>query len=132
LLGRRSDAVVAKNNLAFVLADTESPSKQELDRALSLARDARQRLPGNPEVADTLGWVLCKRKEYAEAAKLLEESVAAKSAGPDRATTLYHLAVAQEGLGDKSAAKASAERALSEAKDFPSRDATAKLLERVK
>lgn len=132
LLAKRGDVLAAKNNLAFLLADAKAPTKKDLDRALALARDVRQRLSENPEVADTLGWVLVKRKEYPEATKVLEESVSGQAAGPGRSSALYHLAVAHEAQGDKDGARKEVEQALAEAKEFPGRDGATALLERLK
>jgi tetratricopeptide (TPR) repeat protein len=132
LLAKRGDVLAAKNNLAFLLADSKAPTKKDLDRALSLARDVRQRLSENPEVADTLGWVLTQRKEYAEAIKVLEEAVNGQPAGPGRSSALYHLAVARQGQGDQDRARKELEQALAEAKEFPGRDRAATLLERSK
>jgi tetratricopeptide (TPR) repeat protein len=132
LLAKRGDVLAAKNNLAFLLAESKAPTKKDLDRALTLARDVRQRLSENAEVADTLGWVLVKRKEYAEATKVLEESVSNQAAGPGRSAALYHLAVAQEAQGKKDDARKGLEQALSDSKDFPGREGATALLERLK
>ena len=132
LLARRSDVLAAKNNLAFLLADAKAPTAKDLDRALSLAREVRQRLPGNAEVADTLGWVLTRRKEHAEAVKVLEESVAGQPAGAGRASALYHLAWALDARGDRERARQELERALAESREFPGHEDAAALLQRLK
>ena len=132
LLAKRGDVLAAKNNLAFVLADAKSPTRKDLDRALSLASDVRKRLSENPEVADTLGWVLFKRKEHAEAAKVLEEAVSGQPAGAGRSAALYHLAATHDALGDKARAVKELEQALGEAKDFPGRPDAEALLQRLK
>ena len=46
-------APVAANNLAFLYADTDG----NLDQALALAKAAAGRLPDEPAVTDTIGWV---------------------------------------------------------------------------
>ena len=53
-----SRAPVAANNLAWILAD----SGENLDRALQLARSAAERIPNQPEVIDTVGWVYYKKQ----------------------------------------------------------------------
>lgn len=83
--GRRSDAIasydksitlnpdlaMAKNNLAYLLAESGS----DLDRALELAQRAKEELPDDGNVADTLGWVLLKRGLPSAAIGYFEEAV---------------------------------------------------------
>ena len=61
----------AKNNLAYLLADTPGG---DLDRALELAQQAKEQLPDDPNTADTLGWVLLKRGVPSAAIGYLEEA----------------------------------------------------------
>jgi tetratricopeptide (TPR) repeat protein len=61
----------AKNNLAYLLADTPGG---DLDRALELAQQAKEQLPDDPNAADTLGWVLLKRGVPSAAIGYLEEA----------------------------------------------------------
>jgi len=83
--GERGDALVAyeraialndalgqaKNNLAYLLADTPGG---DLDRALELAQQAKEQLPDDPNAADTLGWVLLKRGVPSAAIGYLQEA----------------------------------------------------------
>jgi tetratricopeptide (TPR) repeat protein len=85
------------NNLAFLLAETGG----DLDRALTLAQHARQLMPDQVEVSDTLGWVYLKKGMGEPAIEIFLDLVA-KS--PDRATYRYHLAMAYHLKGDQSAA----------------------------
>src|SRR5262249_47448418 len=48
------DQAAAKNNLAWLLANSDNATPADLDRALQLAQDAKNALPNNPSVADTL------------------------------------------------------------------------------
>ena len=48
-----SEAAVAANNLAWIYAS----QGRELDRAMKLAAMAKRRIPGDPDVADTLAWI---------------------------------------------------------------------------
>lgn len=82
--GRRPDAIdayekaislnaglaMAKNNLAYLLAD----SGGDLDRALELAQQAKEQLPDDGNVADTLGWVLLQRGLFSAAIGYLQEA----------------------------------------------------------
>jgi len=78
---------IAMNNLAFALADTGS----ELDRALALAEAAQRKLPNNPGVADTVGWVYV-RKGLNDSAIQVFNSLVKKY--PDEPALRYHLGVA--------------------------------------
>lgn len=104
-IGLDANAAVAANNLAWMLAE----SGAELDRALQLAQMAKARLPGRPEVNDTLGWVLHKRGLNAEAVKPLEEAVAA---APDTAIYRHHLGMVYAAVGETARAREALSRAL--------------------
>lgn len=92
------DLQVARNDLAFALAQTGG----DMNRALDLAREARSALPDSPSVADTLGWIYYKRglmepamDEFRTASEL-----ATNKGGPAlRAEIHYHMALALEALG---------------------------------
>jgi tetratricopeptide (TPR) repeat protein len=64
------DLAIAKNNLAYLLAE----SGGDLDRALELAQQAKEQLPDDANSADTLGWVLLKRGVPSAAIGYLEEA----------------------------------------------------------
>ena len=51
------NAPVAANNLAFIYAEQGT----NLDVALQLATSAKQGLPDDPSVDDTLGWIYYKK-----------------------------------------------------------------------
>ncbi len=87
----------AKNNLAYLLADTG----KDLDRALDLAQDAKALLPNDSNAADTLGWVLFKRGVNGAAVGYLKESVASADADdPALGVIRHHLAQAYEADGN--------------------------------
>jgi tetratricopeptide (TPR) repeat protein len=87
----------AKNNLAYLLAD----SGQDLDRALDLAQDAKALLPNDANAADTLGWVLFKRGVNGAAVGYLKESVDnADADDPALGVIRHHLAQAYEADGN--------------------------------
>ena len=48
---------VAANNLAWMFAETG----ENLDMALQLAQAATRRVPEQPEIQDTLGWIYYKK-----------------------------------------------------------------------
>ncbi|MDJ0866804.1 MAG: tetratricopeptide repeat protein [Myxococcota bacterium] len=99
----------ARNSLAFALAE----SGGDLDRALSLAREARVALPESPYVADTLGWVLHLSDQNIEAEPLLYEALRGSPADSQALPEIhYHLAVTLVALGKYEPALVHARRAL--------------------
>ena len=104
-LAQTPDFPAALNNLAYLDAEHFN----ELDRAYDLAHKASTLQPDNPAVNDTLGWVLYKKGDYAQAVRFLQES-AAKS--PNELQVLYHAGMAQYMMGQKDAARADFEQAL--------------------
>jgi tetratricopeptide (TPR) repeat protein len=116
-----STAPVAANNLAWITAQEQG----DLDRALQLATLAADRLPKNPEVHDTLGWVRFHRKEYTEAIVALKQSV---EEDPSNPIYLYHLGLAHARAGQTNEARQSLKRALSLKPDFDGASDAQKLL----
>jgi putative PEP-CTERM system TPR-repeat lipoprotein len=98
-------AAIAANNLAYIYAEQEA----NLDSALQLAQVARQKLPKNPDVADTLAWVYVKKNLASIAMPLLEEAMASR---PDNPLFRYHLGVAQMQQGQKTRGRQTLEQAL--------------------
>lgn len=85
----------AKNNLAYLLAETDA----DLDRALDLAQEAKALLPDSPNAADTLGWVLYKRGIPSAAIGYLREATAGFAGMGDEealGVVRHHLALAYE------------------------------------
>ena len=97
LLAITPDFVPGLNNLACHLLEHSA----EWDRATDLARKARELAPGDPVVADTLGWILYRKKDYIMALPSLRESVA-KS--PHVAAGHYRVARTLYMIGDEQAA----------------------------
>jgi len=99
------DAPVAANNLAYLYAEQGT----NLDIALQLATSAKQRLPDDPNVDDTIGWIYYKKDLASLAIKPLEESLSKR---PDNAEVLYHLGLSHAKLGDNAKARESLTAAL--------------------
>lgn len=59
------------NNLAYLLADSNSA----LDKALDYAERAYKALPNNPSVLDTYGYVLLKNRKVKEADEFLQRAM---------------------------------------------------------
>jgi tetratricopeptide (TPR) repeat protein len=60
------------NNIAYLMADNDI----ELDKAVSYARRAHQKLPGNAVFLDTYAYALCKTGEYAQAETYMRQVIA--------------------------------------------------------
>jgi tetratricopeptide (TPR) repeat protein len=106
---------VAANNLAYLYAEEGT----NLDMALQLASTAKQGLPENPDVDDTLGWVYYKKDMASMAIRSFEESLKRR---PDTAEVLYHLGLAHAKAGDEAKAREALERALKLNPQFPGND----------
>ncbi len=100
--------VLALNNVAYILAETG----QDLDQALTYAERAKQKMPANLDVSDTLGWIYIKKNLSDQAINIFAELV---KKDPNRAIYHYHLAMAYYQKGDKLNAKKSAQLALTKA-----------------
>lgn len=111
----------ALNNLACLYADHFG----KLDRAFELAQTAREILPNSPETADTLGWILHRRGQYARALPLLEQAAAAL---PKNGDVLYHLGLTHYMLGAEEPARQAFQRALATPGVFASKDSAQEYL----
>jgi tetratricopeptide (TPR) repeat protein len=95
---------IALNNVAILYAERFN----QLDKAFASAQKARELFPLDPHVADTLGWILVKRRQYPWALTLLQESAAKL---PALADVHYHLGIARYMMGEEEAARESLENA---------------------
>ncbi|MCH2186321.1 tetratricopeptide repeat protein, partial [Myxococcota bacterium] len=92
------DAAESKNNLAYLMAETDGA---DLDQALKLAQEAKAAMPDSANAADTLGWVLYQRGVPSAALGYLRE--ASQLAGADDPALNeieIHLALAYEANGN--------------------------------
>ena len=99
------NAVVAANNLACLYVD----KGEQIDLALQLAQRAKQVLPNDPRVNDTLGWIYYKKKLLPQAVAALEQSV---QRDPSMSLHQYHLGMAYVQSGDWLRARRPLEKAL--------------------
>ena len=90
----------AANNLAWILIERGG----DKDRALSYAETAREALPRDPHIADTLGWIYYHKQMYAKSVSLLTEAV---DRFPEEPLILYHHGMAQYGNNNSVEAKKS-------------------------
>ena len=86
LLKQKNDFLPAMNNLAYLYGE----GGRDLDRALELALAVSRKLPDNPDVADTLGWIYVLQKEYSKAEPYLEKAIDKK---PENSAVIYHMGV---------------------------------------
>lgn len=102
----------AANNLAWLMADKLNG---DLEEALKLAQTAKEVIPNEGGVADTLGWVYFKKGSARAALPYIEEALESDQkagraiANPD---VLGHLAEVKFALGDKEGAKQAIDEAL--------------------
>ena len=120
-LGIRPDFAPAANNLAYLLVDQD----KDMEEALALARQAKEKLPQDPNVMDTLGLVYYKRGLYDSAISEFNDSI---EKAPDKAAVHYHLGLAYHQKNDNARARAAFEAALSLDDKFPGADEAKKWL----
>ncbi len=111
----------AANNLAWI----EAESGENLERAFQLAQTARDNYPGDPHVADTLGWIYYRMNVFGRAVPYLEEA-AAKLA--DNAVVRYHLGMTYHKLGRAEDARKELKKALDLDPRFKGADEASKVL----
>jgi tetratricopeptide (TPR) repeat protein len=113
------DLAIAKNNLAYLMAERS----KDLDRALDLAQEAKAKLPDNPNAADTLGWVLYKKNVPAAAIGYLREAVGGlRPEDPSLPLVRHHLALAYEANGEPAQAIATLQQAVAELEALRTRE----------
>ncbi len=95
----------AANNLAWIYSEIQG----DQDKAFRLAQKAGEGGPDDPQIADTLGWILYKKGNYEWALSYLKESAAKLSSN---AEVQFHLGMTQFKPGDAPAARQALERGL--------------------
>jgi tetratricopeptide (TPR) repeat protein len=105
VLKLQPDNPVVLNNLAYVITEIGG----DLDLALTYVQKAKQKLPQDPNVADTLGWIYIKKNLSNSAIEVYKPLVARV---PNNPTFHYHLGMAYFQKGDKTAARRALEAAL--------------------
>jgi cellulose synthase operon protein C len=90
------DNIVALNNLAWILAESNDPKAREY------AEHAHRLAPFNPGVLDTLGWTIARTGDAKRGAQLL---LMASRLAPSQANIRLHLAKALAESGDKAGAR---------------------------
>lgn len=111
--------VGALNNLANILFKLNDPQAQHY------AQQAYALAPGNPAVADTLGWILVRRREPRQALPYLRDARLRAAGNP---VIQYHLGVALHQLGRDMEARREIKEALSKGPNFEGADDARSLL----
>ncbi len=126
VLKQRPDLPAASNNLAWLIASEENG---DLGEALRLAMQAKQSLPDQPHISDTLGWVHYKRNSYSLALSEFEQALDKRPGDP---IILFHQALALNGLGENDKAIDALEKSLSSETEFQERAEAEDLLKTLK
>jgi tetratricopeptide (TPR) repeat protein len=98
ILTRSPRFAPAANNLAFLILRQGGNT----DVALSYAQTAREGLPNDPYVADTIGWIYYHKNVFKRATSLLQEASDKLASNP---MVQYHLGMALLKSGDKANAR---------------------------
>ena len=117
------DFAPAANNLAWIIA---SEPDGDMGEALRLAMVAKQALPDEPHIADTLGWVHSQRGSPTLAIPQFELALTGR---PDDPTITYHLALALNQDGQKEKALKVVEALLEKDVEFPDKKDAEALLQ---
>src|SRR5262249_48006807 len=115
VLGVDPNFAVALNNLAVLYSEQLG----QLDKAYELAKRAREIYTNEPHAADTLGWILFKRGDYASALQLLQESAGKL---PEEPEIQFHVGMANYMLGQDEPARVALQKATDATAQFPGKD----------
>jgi len=88
----------ALNNLAYLYSE----DLNQVDKGYEVAKRARETSPEDPYAADTLGWILFKKKDFHGALPLEEEAV---ERNPTDGEEQFHLGMAHYMLGEEDPAR---------------------------
>jgi putative PEP-CTERM system TPR-repeat lipoprotein len=102
----------ALNDLAWLYQKEKDP------RALATAEQAYQLKPDNPEIMDTLGWILVEQNNTTRGTELLQKATVLS---PTSTMIRYHWAAALAKSGDKAQARRELADLLTKNKTFPER-----------
>lgn len=115
--------VLALNNLAWLLHQSNDP------RAVGMAEHAYQMVPGDPQVIDTLAWILVDTGNTTRGLELLRRAAELAPASP---TVQYHLAAALAKSGDNDQALRTLQNVLMRNPSFAQRADAEALLKQLK
>jgi tetratricopeptide (TPR) repeat protein len=113
---------LALNNLAYLYSEHLT----NVDKALQLAERGRNLRPSDPNTADTLGWILYKKRKYAHALSLIQESAEKQPNDPE---VQMHLGMAYYMMEEEKPARICLEHALAGKVDYPDKELARRPLE---
>lgn len=119
------NSVAAANNLALLLSDASSDQSE----AMKYAAMALRRVPNDPHIQDTAGWILFKAGNFLEALRVLRESAARLPDSPD---VQYHLGMAAQKAGDTTVARQALTKAVQSPIGFSGREDARRALSTLK
>jgi len=119
------DNPLASNNLAYVMLQQGG----NVDVAFQMAQTARQKLPDNPNTADTLGWAFYHKKVYGSAITLFKEALKQQ---PDNPLFNFHLGLAYAKSNQGAQARQQLDRVMKLKPNFPDVDQLRQALAQVK
>ncbi len=105
LLAVDPNSAPALNNLACLYAE----HFDQLGKAYDLAQHARELVPHEGHITDSLGWILYQQRQFPRALNLIRESAAKL---PDSAAVQFHLGMASYMMGEEDAARRALSKAL--------------------
>ena len=124
-LAVQNDFAPAANNLAWNLASRQV----RIDEALALAQTAKEKMPSDPGVMDTLGWIYYLKGSYRYALSELEDSL---SHMPDNPVVNYHVGMVYAKLGEMEKARQFVRKAIGIDPDFEGADDARRFLGQAK
>jgi len=131
ILAENPEMAAAKNDLAFLLAE----DGVDLDRALSLAKEAQRKLTDSSATADTVGYVYYRKGLYAAALQQFRyaiELARSSAGGPvDDPGVHYHIGLTLYAMGRNEQAAQAFRKSLEISADFSGAEDARRLLETV-
>ncbi|MBW2094930.1 MAG: tetratricopeptide repeat protein [Deltaproteobacteria bacterium] len=124
-LDMKKDFAPAANNLAWDLATRGG----NIDEALGYAQIAKEQMPKNPAIMDTLGWIYYLKGSYLSAISEFQDSILLDSENP---VIRYHLGMAFYKNKQFKRAKEALEKALSISGSFKGAEEARNTLETIK
>lgn len=121
----KKDFAPAANNLAWGLATRGG----NIDEALGYAQIAKEQMPKNPAIMDTLGWIYYLKGSYLTAISEFQDSI---TLDPENPVIRYHLGMALYKGNQFKQAKETLERALSISGTFRGAEEARNALENIK
>jgi tetratricopeptide (TPR) repeat protein len=115
MLSVSPNSPVALNNLAVIYSEHLG----QIDKALDLAKRAREAAPNEPHLGDTLGWIVFKKGDHGNAHRILQESA---SKLPNDPEVQFHAGMGHYVLGDEELARVAFEKAINSNLNFPGKN----------